>query len=157
MTKTNPRIAFIKARWHAEIVDRAHDGFLAEAATLFPGARIDAFDVPGAFEMPRLAKKLARTGRYDAVVAAALVVDGGIYRHDFVAGAVVTGLMNVGLETGIPCFSVSLTPHHYQETAAHRAFFRDHFVRKGAEAAQAVQQVLALEADLAASDHSDVA
>ncbi|MGR3544242.1 MAG: 6,7-dimethyl-8-ribityllumazine synthase, partial [Paracoccus sp. (in: a-proteobacteria)] len=52
MTKTNPRIAFIKARWHAEIVDRAHDGFLAEAATLFPGARIDAFDVPGAYEMP---------------------------------------------------------------------------------------------------------
>ena len=157
MTKTQPRIAFIKARWHADIVDRAHEGFVKEAETLLPGARIDAFDVPGAFEMPLLARKLAQTGRYDAVVAAAFVVDGGIYRHDFVAGAVVTGLMNVGLETGVPCFSVSLTPHHYQETPTHNAFFRDHFVTKGAEAAEAVRQVLALDAELAAAERSDAA
>ena len=63
------RIAFIKARWHNDVVDRAHDGFVAEAAQVLPGAVIDAFDVPGAFEMPLLAKKLARTGLYDAVVA----------------------------------------------------------------------------------------
>lgn len=154
---TNPRIAFIKARWHAEIVDRAHDGFVAEAARLMPGARIDAFDVPGAFEMPLLARKLAQTGRYDAVVAAAFVVDGGIYRHDFVAGAVVTGLMTAGLDSGVPCFSVSLTPHHYQETAVHTAFFREHFVKKGAEAAEAVRQVLALDAQLSAMDRAEVA
>ena len=43
-----------------------------------------------------------------AVAAAAFVVDGGIYRHDFVAQAVVTGLMQAGLETGIPVLSVSL-------------------------------------------------
>lgn len=157
MTKTNPRIAFIKARWHADIVDRAHEGFAASVATLIPGAQIDAFDVPGAFEMPLLAKKLARTGSYDAVVAAAFVVDGGIYRHDFVAGAVVTGLMNVGLETGVPCFSVSLTPHHFQETPVLIAFFREHFVQKGAEAAEAVRQVLALDARLAAPDRAAVA
>lgn len=157
MTKTNPRIAFIKARWHADIVDRAHDGFLAEIATLIPGAQTDAFDVPGAFEMPLLAKKLARTGRYDAVVAAALVVDGGIYRHDFVAAAVVDGLMSAGLETGIPCFSVSLTPHNYQEVEALTSFYRDHFVKKGAEAAQAVHQILALDAQLAADDRAAVA
>ena len=75
MTKTtNPCIAFVKARWHADIVDRAHEGFTAEIARLMPRARIDAFDVPGAFEMPLLAKKLAQTGKYDAVVAAAFVV-----------------------------------------------------------------------------------
>ncbi|MBU3029373.1 6,7-dimethyl-8-ribityllumazine synthase [Paracoccus marinaquae] len=157
MTNTNPRIAFIKARWHADIVDRAHEGFLAEAAKLISGAQIDSFDVPGAFEMPLLAKKLALSGAYDAIVAAAFVVDGGIYRHDFVAGAVVTGLMNVGLETGVPCFSVSLTPHNYQETEAMTAFFRDHFVRKGAEAAEAVRQVLALESRLAATQRASVA
>lgn len=143
-TKTN-RIAFIKARWHADVVDRAHEGFLAEAATLMPGAEVQAFEVPGAFEMPLLAKKLALTGKYDAVVAAALVVDGGIYRHDFVAAAVVNGLMQVGLETQVPVFSVSLTPHHYQEGAHHAAIFRTHFVKKGAEAAHAVAQTLALE------------
>ncbi len=158
MTKTtNPRIAFIKARWHADIVDRAHDGFTDEVTRLIPAAQIDAFDVPGAFEMPLLAKKLAQTGRYDAVVAAAFVVDGGIYRHDFVAGAVVTGLMNVGLETGVPCFSVSLTPHNYQEVEVMTAFFRDHFVRKGREAAEAVRQILALDAQLAGDERAAVA
>ncbi|SNT68944.1 6,7-dimethyl-8-ribityllumazine synthase [Paracoccus seriniphilus] len=154
---TTPRIAFIKARWHADIVDRAHDGFTAEAKSLLPNAVIDAFDVPGAFEMPLLAKKLAKTGKYDAIVAAAFVVDGGIYRHDFVAGAVVTGLMNVGLETEVPCFSVSLTPHNYQEVDALTGFYREHFIKKGAEAAEAVRQVLELDAALAAEDRAAVA
>lgn len=146
MTKhTGAKIAFIKARWHADIVDRAHEGFIAETKLIMPDAEVDAYDVPGAFEMPLLAKKLAATGRYDAIVAAALVVDGGIYRHDFVAGAVVTGLMNVQLETGVPVFSVSLTPHNFQPVDTLIEFYRAHFVKKGAEAASAVQQVLALE------------
>lgn len=157
MTNKTPRIAFIKARWHSDVVDRAYDGFTDAAADLIPGAQIEAFDVPGAFEMPLIAKKLAQTGKYDAVVAAALVVDGGIYRHDFVATAVVTGLMNVGIETGVPCFSVSLTPHNYQETDLLTGFFRDHFVKKGAEAAEAVRQVLALDAQLAAGNRAAVA
>lgn len=152
MTNTTPpRIAFIKARWHADVVDQAWKGFTEAAAKGIPGAQIDSFDVPGAFEMPLLAKKLAQTGRYDAVVAAALVVDGGIYRHDFVAQAVVSGLMTAGLETGVPCFSVSLTPHHYQETEHHNRIYREHFVTKGAEAAEAVRQMLQLDAAMAAS------
>lgn len=155
--RSTHRIAFIKARWHGDVVDRAHDGFLAEQRRLMPGADVVAYDVPGAFEMPLLAKKLARTGRFDAVVAAALVVDGGIYRHDFVASAVVTGLMNVGLETGVPCLSVSLTPHNYQETDLLTGFYRDHFVKKGAEAAQAVHQILELDARIAAESRAEVA
>lgn len=107
--------------------------------------------------MPLLAKKLAQTGRFDAVVAAALVVDGGIYRHDFVAAAVVNGLMTAGLDTGVPCFSVSLTPHNYQETELLTGFYRDHFVKKGAEAANAVHQILELDAQLAAEGRAEVA
>ncbi len=157
MTHKTPRIAFIKARWHSDVVDRAHEGFLAEQQRLMPGAEVVAYDVPGAFEMPLLAKKLAQTGRYDAVVAAALVVDGGIYRHAFVAAAVVNGLMTAGLDTGVPCFSVSLTPHNYQETELLTGFYRDHFVKKGAEAAQAVHQVLDLDARLAAEGRAGAA
>ena len=140
MTKPN-KIAFIKARWHAETVDKAYDGFI----DAMDGEEVVAFDVPGAFEMPLLAKKLAETGEYAAVVAAALVVDGGIYRHDFVAAAVVDGLMRAQMDAGVPVFSVSLTPHHYQETPDHDAFYKAHFVKKGAEAAGAVKMVLALE------------
>lgn len=130
---THTRYAFVKAGWHAEIVDRALEGFLDR----IPAAQVDVFDVPGAFELPLMARDLAATGRYGAVVAAAFVVDGGIYRHDFVAQAVVSGLMQAGLETGVPVLSVSLTPHQYQETGHHQAIYRAHFVEKGREAAEA--------------------
>jgi len=143
---TLTRYAFIKANWHADIVDRALDGF----AELIAREQIDVFDVPGAFEMPLLARDLAASGRYAAVAAAAFVVDGGIYRHDFVAQAVVDGLMRAGLETGVPVLSVSLTPHHYQETAHHNAIYRAHFVEKGREAAQAALAITQTRARLAA-------
>ena len=109
-----------------------------EAETqIVPSDQVDVFEVPGAFEMPLMARDLAATGLYDAVVCAALVVDGGIYRHDFVAQAVVDGLMRAGMDTGVPVLSVSLTPHHYQETEHHNAIYRAHFVTKGREAAKA--------------------
>lgn len=134
---TISRYAFVKANWHADIVSRALDGFLE----LIPAASVDVFDVPGAFEMPLVARDLALSRRYAAVACAALVVDGGIYRHDFVAAAVVDGLMRVGLDTGVPVLSVSLTPHHFQETDHHRAIFREHFVKKGREAAEAALMI----------------
>lgn len=140
MTKSL-KFAFIKARWHADIVDQALVGFQARLKELGVDARVEVFDVPGAFEMPLLAQKLAETGDYDAVAAAALVVDGGIYRHDFVAQAVVTGLLEAGMKTGVPVLSVSLTPHHFQPAAEHIGFFAEHFVKKGAEAADAAVQI----------------
>ena len=143
MTKTL-KIAFIKARWHADIVDQALVGFERDMAASGQDVGIASFDVPGAFEMPLLAKKLGQSGKFDAIVAAALVVDGGIYRHDFVAQAVVSGLMEAQLQTGVPTFSVSLTPHNFQPSAEHHDFFHAHFVKKGAEAAQAVRQIAAL-------------
>ncbi|WP_282052115.1 6,7-dimethyl-8-ribityllumazine synthase [Phaeobacter inhibens] len=134
---THTRFAFIKAHWHSDIVDSALDGF----QELIPAEQIDVFDVPGAFEMPLLAKELAKTGKYDAIACAAFVVDGGIYRHDFVAQAVVDGLMQAGMETNVPVLSVSLTPHHYQETDHHNAIYRAHFVDKGREAANAALMI----------------
>ena len=135
MTRT--RYAFIKANWHAEIVDQALAGF----CELIPESQVDVFDVPGAFEMPLLARDLARTGQYAAVAAAAFVVDGGISRHDFVAQAVVAGLMRAGMDSDVPVLSVSLTPHQYQETEHHTAIFKAHFVEKGREAAQAALMI----------------
>ena len=130
---THTRYAFVKANWHAEIVTRALEGF----CDIIPAEQVEVFDVPGAFEMPLMARDLAMTGRYDAVITAAFVVDGGIYRHDFVAQAVIDGLMRAGLDSGVPVLSVSLTPHQYQETTHHDAIFRAHFVDKGREAAKA--------------------
>ncbi len=142
---THTRYAFVKANWHSDIVDRALDGFLE----LIPADQVDVFDVPGAFEMPLLARDLAQTGRYAAVACAAFVVDGGIYRHDFVAQAVVDGLMRAGLDSGVPVLSVSLTPHHYQETDHHNAIYRAHFIEKGREAALAALKINATRAAVA--------
>lgn len=135
---TTPRFAFIKAQWHAAIVDQALKGFCEHIAP----EDIDVFDVPGAFEMPLLARDLAATGKFAAIACAAFVVDGGIYRHDFVAQAVVDGLMRAGLDTGVPVLSVSLTPHQYQETAHHNAIYEAHFVEKGREAAMAALKIV---------------
>jgi 6,7-dimethyl-8-ribityllumazine synthase len=59
-----------------------------------------------------------------------------------VASAVVDGLMRVGLDLGVPVLSVSLTPHQYQETDHHNAIFRNHFVSKGREAAEAALSIV---------------
>ena len=147
MTKS-PKFAFIRARWHAEIVDKALEGFNQRLTELGVDAEVETFDVPGAFEMPLLAKKLGGTGVYDGIAAAAFVVDGGIYRHDFVAVAVVNGLMEAQMTTGTPVFSVSLTPHHFQPKSELEAFYLDHFVGKGREAADAAVQTWRLHASL---------
>lgn len=136
-TPKSCRYAFVKANWHADIVNRALEGFLE----LISREQVDVFDIPGAFELPLTARDLAASGKYTAVIAAAFVVDGGIYRHEFVARAVVEGLMRVGLDTGVPVLSVSLTPHQYQETEHHKRIFQAHFVEKGREAAQAVLEI----------------
>lgn len=142
VTPAAKRIAFIKAGWHADIVAQCHTAFVKEYVRL-GGAEsdIDVFDVPGAFEIPLHAKVLAASGDYRAIVGSAFVVNGGIYRHDFVAQAVVSGLMQVQLETGVPVLSAVLTPHHFHEHEVHLAFFHEHFLAKGAEAARACVSV----------------
>ena len=137
------RFAFVEASWHADIVHQARDAFFAEMALGGFGAdAIDVFDVPGAFEIPLHAQRLARSGRYAAIVGSALVVDGGIYRHEFVANTVVSTLMSLQLETDVPIFSAVLTPHHFHEHVEHRKYFHRHFAIKGTEVAEACFKTL---------------
>ena len=71
-----------------------------------------------------------------------LVVDGGIYRHEFVADTVIKALMDVQLRTEAPVFSAVLTPQQFHESAAHFDFFRKHFATKGIEVAEACANTL---------------
>ncbi len=140
------KIAFIRAGWHKEIVDQARVGFLMELETQqISQQNVAIFDVPGAYEIPLAAKKLAQTGSYDVIAAAALVVDGGIYAHQFVAQSVISGMMQVQLEVGVPILSIVLTPQDFDDSEARRDFFFDHFILKGKEAAKACIMVLAQE------------
>jgi 6,7-dimethyl-8-ribityllumazine synthase len=138
VTLPQGRIAFIQAGWHAEIVEQARLSFIAElAANGVPASHVEVFDVPGSLEIPLEAKLLAQSGRYAAIVGCGFVINGGIYRHDFVASAVIDGIVRVGLETGVPVLSVVLTPLNYHEHEEHHAFFMSHFETKGREAARA--------------------
>jgi 6,7-dimethyl-8-ribityllumazine synthase len=130
-------IAFVQACWHRDLVDRCRDAFERTMTELEPARAVEVFEVPGSFELPLHAQLLARSGRYDAIVAAGLVVDGGIYRHEFVADAVIKGLMQVQLDSEVPVLSAVLTPQQFHEHDDHHRFFFEHLAGKGAEAARA--------------------
>src|SRR5215470_17155935 len=137
------RIAFVQACWHREVVEEARIAFLDEIeARHIARDRVDIFEVPGSFEIPLHVQLLAKTRRYTAIVAAGLVVDGGIYRHEFVADTVIKALMDVQLRTEVPVFSAVLTPQQFHETEVHYDFFRKHFAIKGVEVAEACANTL---------------
>ena len=144
MSPASHRIAIVAARVNAEIVDKAvsacRDGLHERGFT-----DVDVIEVPGAFEIPLRIKRLAATGEYAALAGCALVVDGGIYRHEFVAATVVDALMRVQLDTDVPVFSAVLTPHHFHEHDEHLAYFTRHFEIKGAELADAIAATLSAE------------
>ncbi|WP_075090931.1 6,7-dimethyl-8-ribityllumazine synthase [Haloferula sp. BvORR071] len=133
-------IALISATWHADLLAGA-SGSCKEA---LHGHTTTDFTVPGALEIPLFAQALARTGKYDAIIAFGLIVDGGIYRHEFVADAVISGMMRVQLDTSVPVFSCVLTPHHFNESPERLHFFRDHLVMKGKEVGNACLKMLSV-------------
>jgi len=138
-----PRIAYVQAAWHADITDRCKAAFVAALGEHgYDASGIDFFRAPGSLEIPLMAKKLAKTGRYAAICASGLVVDGGIYRHEFVAQAVLHGIMQTSLETEVPVLSAVLTPHHFHEHAEHQAFFLQHMETKGRELANACLSII---------------
>ena len=95
------RVAVVAASWHTEVMDGLLDGArrgLADAGVT------DAVElrVPGSFELPVACARLARTGRFDALVALGVVVRGGTPHFDYVCAAATDGLTRVSVETGVP-------------------------------------------------------
>lgn len=139
----NEHVAVIQACWHKEISDNARKTFAEDMAVSgFPENNIEYFEVPGSLEIPLQAKLLAQTGKYDVIVCMGFIVNGGIYRHEFVNTAVIDGLMRVSLDTEVPVLSVVLTPLNFHEHEPHQKFFEDHFLVKGREAAGACLKTL---------------
>src|SRR5258706_2812190 len=135
---TRKKIAYVQAAWHTDITDACKRAFVDELARHGHDEReIEFFSAPGSLELPLMAKKLAKTGKYAAVCASGFVGDGGIYRHEFVAQAVLQGIVQTSLETEVPVLSAVLTPHHFHEHAVHQDFFRAHMATKGRELAEA--------------------
>jgi 6,7-dimethyl-8-ribityllumazine synthase len=96
------RIALCVARFYTELAERLEEG--ARAALEEAGAAtIEVFSVPGAFELPLIAKYAAESGRYDAVVCLGAVIRGETDHYDYVCAAATDGITRVQLDTGIPC------------------------------------------------------
>jgi 6,7-dimethyl-8-ribityllumazine synthase len=144
-TPATKRIAVLHASWHEDIVLNCVNSFKNElVARGYNESLIDVIPVPGAYEIPLQAKLLAKSGLYSAVAGTALVVDGGIYRHDFVTQTVCNALMQVQLETEVPVLTAVLTPHNFHEHDEHKDYFSRHFIKKGVELASACDQAIRL-------------
>jgi 6,7-dimethyl-8-ribityllumazine synthase len=96
------RVALCVARFYTDLALKLEKG--ARAALEEAGATpLEAFSVPGAFELPLVAKYAAESGRFDAVVCLGAVIRGETDHYDYVCSAASDGIARVQLETGVPC------------------------------------------------------
>ncbi|WP_129662969.1 6,7-dimethyl-8-ribityllumazine synthase [Phytoactinopolyspora endophytica] len=128
------RVAVVAAQWHQTVMDGLVDGALA--ALKEAGADDPLLvRVPGSFELPVAAARLARAG-YDAVVALGVVIRGGTPHFDYVCQAATEGLTRVSIQTGVPVGFGVLTCDNEQQ-ALDRAGLEHSREDKGREAAEA--------------------
>jgi 6,7-dimethyl-8-ribityllumazine synthase len=97
------RVAIVVARFHEQVTAKLLEGALAGLRS--HGVADDAVDVawvPGAFEIALVAKRMASTGAYDAVVCLGAIVRGETAHFDLIAAEAARGAAEVGRETGVP-------------------------------------------------------
>lgn len=100
---TGLKVAVVVSRFNellsSRLLSGAQDGFVRHGVE---ADDIDVAWVPGAFEIPLVARKLAESGRYDAVVALGVVIRGGTPHFEYVASEVSKGIAKISLDTGVP-------------------------------------------------------
>lgn len=104
------RVGIVAPRFNESVVSRlisgAEDGLLRHGV---PDDQITLVRVPGAFEIPSAAKKMALSGQYDAVICLGAVIRGETSHYDYVCAEVSKGIAAISLETGIPVLFGVLT------------------------------------------------
>ena len=97
------KIAFVVARFNEFVCERLLEGGL-DTVTRHGGSKdkVTVVRVPGAFELPLIAKTLAASGKYDAVVCLGAVIRGATSHYDYVCANASSGIASASLETGIP-------------------------------------------------------
>lgn len=133
------RVAVVAARFNSDIVNRMVEG--AAAAWARQGgdpAELVLVRAPGAFELPLLARKLAATGRYDAIVALGCVIRGETAHFDFVAGEAARGIADAARDTGLPVIFGVLTTENLEQALERASTDR---MDKGGEAMDAALEM----------------
>jgi 6,7-dimethyl-8-ribityllumazine synthase len=138
------KFAIAVARFYEDLAERLVAG--ANAAFAEQGhSRVEAFDVPGAFELPLAARYAAESGRYAGVACLGAVIRGETDHYDFVCAQAAAGVMRVQLDTGVPCaFGVLTCATMEQALARAGGGKRD----QGRHAAEAVLRMAALRTEL---------
>ncbi len=139
------RYAIVVGRFYEDLAEK----LVASARSVFEeaGGEVDVFDVPGAYELPLAAKYCADSGRYAGVAALGAVIRGETTHYDYVCGECARGLMDVQLQTGVPCgFGVLTVENLDQALARAGGGKRD----SGRHAAEAVLMMGALRGTLGA-------
>ena len=136
------RFAVVAARFNTAITDALLEGALATLAEhAVPNDHVSVVQVPGAFEIPITAKRLAASGRYEAIIALGAVVRGGTPHFEYVAGECARGISRVAQDEDVPViFGVMTTDT--DEQARDRAGGKEG--NKGAESAHAALEMVTL-------------
>ena len=110
------RLGIVAARFNEFIVSKLVAG--AEDALVRHGVDTDNVDiawVPGAFEIPLIAQKMAGSGKYDAVICLGAVIKGATSHYDYVCAEVSKGVAQAGLSTGVPVIFGVLTTDNIEQ------------------------------------------
>ena len=130
--------ALVVARFYEELATRLEAG--ARAALEAHGT-VEAFAVPGAYELAAAAKYAARSGRFDGVVCLGAVIRGETDHYDHICAAAAAGIQQVGLSTGVPCSFGVLTVETYEQALARSGGNKRDSGRHAAEAVLALVAV----------------
>jgi 6,7-dimethyl-8-ribityllumazine synthase len=141
-TAAGYRFAIVVSRFNEEITE----GLLKGAQSTLASAQVRLDDitlirVPGAFEIPVTVRRLAETGRFDAIICLGCVIKGDTMHFEYIASAVSQGIMDVGTATGVPVAFGVLTTLTDEQAAARAA---DGPENKGREAALAAIEMATL-------------
>jgi 6,7-dimethyl-8-ribityllumazine synthase len=143
------RLGLVVSRFNGSITERLLEGCERRLAEL--GCRdVDAFWVPGAFEIPLAAQQAARSGRYHALVAIGAVIRGETAHFDYVCQAVTEGVTRVALDCALPIAFCVLTVDDDDQALARAAMPGEPGMNKGSEAAEVAVEMARLLSPLAA-------
>jgi 6,7-dimethyl-8-ribityllumazine synthase len=133
------RFALVVGRFYEDLARRLIEG----ATRVFEGAggQVEVHDVPGAFELPLAARYCADSGRYAGVACLGAVIRGETSHYDYVCESAASGILRVGLDTGVPCAFGVLTVENMDQALARLGGGKRH---QGEEAAHAVLAMVAL-------------
>jgi 6,7-dimethyl-8-ribityllumazine synthase len=139
------RFAIALARFYEELAARLELG--ARAAFAEAGIEPHVLYVPGAFELPLVASYAAHSGRFDGIACLGAVIRGETDHYDFVCAETARGLMQVQLQTGVPCSFGVLTCETFEQALQRSGGGKRD---QGRNAAEAVMRMAALRSELAA-------